>query len=107
MAKVKIKGSKKLLRDPLVRWEIYKSLLNQDGTTREINYYDKIKGSVQLDEHDTLDSVMDLIKARTAPKKRGGELDLVKSLSGLMKKTFEQRLDRMNRDILRITKGQE
>jgi hypothetical protein len=107
MAKVKIKGSKKLLSDPVVQWEIYKSLLNQHGSIRKINYHNRIQGQVELDKHDTLENVMDLIKARTAPKKRGGELDLIKSLSSIMKETFEQRLAKMNRDILRITKGDD
>jgi len=107
MAKVQIKGSKKLLNDPVVQWEIYKSLLSQQGEVRRVDYLGKITGQVHLKKGDSLGDVMDLIKAKAKKKskKRGGELDLIKSLSGLMSETFQERIDKMNRDINEIIKG--
>jgi hypothetical protein len=95
------------LNDPAVQWELYKSMLNQESNTKKIDYYGKITGEIRLEKGESISDAIDLIKAKAKKKSknRGGELDLIKSLSGLMSETFQERIDKMNRDINEIIKG--
>lgn len=102
MAKVKIKGSRKQLQNPEIQRQIYQVLLSQKGRIRHIDI-EGIQGTVELKENELINPVMDLIKAKSK-KKRGGELDLIKDLKALMLETFNKRLDRMNKEILRSLK---
>tara|TARA_R100000664_G_C2660864_1_gene77126 strand:- start:19 stop:336 length:318 start_codon:yes stop_codon:yes gene_type:complete len=102
MAKVKIKGSRKQLQNSEIQRQIYQVLLAQKGRIRHIDI-EGIQGTVELKEDELINPVMDLIKAKSK-KKRGGELDLIKDLKALMLETFNKRLDRMNKEILRSLK---